>query len=339
MIYTQPGAAAPARRRLGRALGGPAANLAVGCALTLAGHVTGASCIVVAGLMNVGIAIWTLMPIPSLDGWVIWSILTRSSGGDAMQRLRQVPGDSAQEGTMTDGKPECPRHSLAKTLVLHLGPGALLTIVFLLITPAVNRAGGSGYLALLLCIPLVLVPVEVGILLVERRRLGGSWRAVITGHHEPSLSFRGGLASVVLLYAVSMVAAGIGSAAGVPILRAAEGLLPAWAIISGLPADLAPSTLWFGLALSGVVAPVVEELYFRGFLLPRIPVGEAWAPAVNAALFSAYHFFAPWNYATIFAAFLPLAYYARRRGNLVPGIIVHVLFNSVGIIVALARLA
>jgi Zn-dependent protease len=83
MIYAQPGAAAPARRRLGRSLGGPAANLAVGCALTLAGHLADASWMVVAGLMNVCIAIWTLMPVPSLDGWVIWSVLWRSRGGDA----------------------------------------------------------------------------------------------------------------------------------------------------------------------------------------------------------------------------------------------------------------
>jgi len=73
MVYAQPGAAAPARSRLRRALGGPAANLAAGCVLTLAGHVTEAPWIVVAGWMNVGIAVWTLMPIPSLDGWVVWS--------------------------------------------------------------------------------------------------------------------------------------------------------------------------------------------------------------------------------------------------------------------------
>lgn len=83
MIYTQPGAAAPACCRVGRALGGPVANLAVGCALILAGHLTEASWTVAAGAINVGVAIWTLMPVPSLDGWVIWSILTRSSGGDA----------------------------------------------------------------------------------------------------------------------------------------------------------------------------------------------------------------------------------------------------------------
>jgi hypothetical protein len=83
IIYTQPGAAAPARSRVGRALGGPAANLVVGCALMPAGHFAQASWLATAGLVNVGVAIWTLMPVPSLDGWVIWSVLMHSRGGDA----------------------------------------------------------------------------------------------------------------------------------------------------------------------------------------------------------------------------------------------------------------
>ena len=58
-------------------------------------------------------------------------------------------------------------HSLRKSLALHLAPGVLLTLGFLLAAPVVNRAGGSSYLALLLRIPLVFVPFEVGVLLVD----------------------------------------------------------------------------------------------------------------------------------------------------------------------------
>lgn len=82
IIYRQAGAAAPSRGRLGRALGGPAANLVLGCALILAGHLTEVPWAGAAGLLNAGVAIWTLMPVPSLDGWVIWSVLTRFMGGD-----------------------------------------------------------------------------------------------------------------------------------------------------------------------------------------------------------------------------------------------------------------
>lgn len=75
IIYAQPGGAAPARRRLGRALGGPAANLAVGIAPMLTGHGVQARWHFTAGLVNVCVAAWTLMPVPTLDGRVIWRIL------------------------------------------------------------------------------------------------------------------------------------------------------------------------------------------------------------------------------------------------------------------------
>ena len=68
---------------------------------------------------------------------------------------------------MPDDRQKCAPYSLAKTLALHLAPGVLLTIMFVFVAQTVSRAGGSTYLALILCIPLVLVPVELGILIVE----------------------------------------------------------------------------------------------------------------------------------------------------------------------------
>jgi hypothetical protein len=75
IIYERPGTAELQRRRLGRALGGPAASLAAGCALLLVGRVAHASWVVMAGVFNVGVCLWTLMPVPSLDGWVVWHSL------------------------------------------------------------------------------------------------------------------------------------------------------------------------------------------------------------------------------------------------------------------------
>ena len=72
------------------------------------------------------------------------------------------------------------------------------------------------------------------------------------------------------------------------------------------------------------------------FSTAKDPVSGRWAPAVNAALHSVCHFYTPWNYLVFFLAFLPLAYYVRLRGNLLPTIITHILFNSVGIILVLA---
>jgi len=82
--------------------------------------------------------------------------------------------------------------------------------------------------------------------------------------------------------------------------------------------------------------PILESLLSVVALYAiSLAAAGAWDPAANAALFSIYHMFSPWNYVVIFVTFLPLAYYVRLRGNLLPVIITHCLFNSVGIVVAL----
>ena len=228
------------------------------------------------------------------------------------------------------------RYSLRKTLFLHLAPGVLFTLVFLLAAWLMNRAGGSTYLALILCIPLVLVPCEVGVLVVERRRICWNWRSIIAPRANPRVSILDILLSVAAIYAIAQAAGALAIPSRTAILRAMAHWLPPWAVLDRLPEGISPSALWLGLFLSGLVAPIVEELYFRAFLMPRIPVPGRWAPAVNAALHSIYHFYAPWNYFMFFLAFLPLAYYVRLRGNLLPAMITHSLFNSVGIIIILA---
>jgi Zn-dependent protease len=75
IVYERPGEAEARRRRVGRATGGPAANLAAGLALLLAGWLAHASWVRAAGVINVVVGLWTLMPVPSLDGWVIWRSL------------------------------------------------------------------------------------------------------------------------------------------------------------------------------------------------------------------------------------------------------------------------
>jgi len=238
---------------------------------------------------------------------------------------------------MSTELPAPTRHCLLKSLTLHLAPGVLLFLAFLLVIPVVNRVGGSSYLALLICIPLVLVPFEAGVLLVERSRCARSWGFIVGAGRGSGLSAAEALLTSVPLYLISSALGLLVAPSRQAILRAVEHWYPPGAIVDGLPAGVSPYTLWLGLLLSGCVAPIVEELYFRGFLMPRIPLPGLWPPAVSAALFSVYHFFSPWNGVVIFALFLPLAYYVRLRGKLLPVIITHSLFNSVGLVVMLVR--
>ena len=77
-----------------------------------------------------------------------------------------------------------------------------------------------------------------------------------------------------------------------------------------------------------------EEVYFRGFLLPRIPqaLGRT-APLVHTVLFAVYHVWTPWLAPTRILGVLPLTYVTLRTRSVVPGIVAHVVLNLLDVMV------
>jgi len=89
-------------------------------------------------------------------------------------RPSQVPSDSSQTspGTDTVGVPQ---YGLLKLLVLHLLPGALATLAYLALVPLASRVHFPTMSALLLSAAIALVPLEMGHLLLQGKRLNGRW--------------------------------------------------------------------------------------------------------------------------------------------------------------------
>ena len=75
--------------------------------------------------------------------------------------------------------------------------------------------------------------------------------------------------------------------------------------------------------LTNPAAALVEELYFRGYLLPRIAYLKGWAPLFNTVLFSLQHLFSHWGNLGRILAFLPVGYTVAWKKNIYVGIIVH----------------
>ncbi len=103
----------------------------------------------------------------------------------------------------------------------------------------------------------------------------------------------------------------------------------------GIQGEFGNSFLLAVLAVA-VVAPISEEIMFRGFLFRylqgRLPL---WgAVLVSAVIFSAAH--AGWQEPTlflpIFADGLVLAYLCAKSGSIWPGVMVHMTINIVGVI-------
>jgi membrane protease YdiL (CAAX protease family) len=90
------------------------------------------------------------------------------------------------------------------------------------------------------------------------------------------------------------------------------------------PSLIIAATL-FTLAIS--LGGAVEELYFRGYLLPRGAFLGKWAPAVNMLLFSLYHFWSPWENVARILALTPFVYIVWWKRNVYLAVLVHFIIN------------
>jgi CAAX protease family protein len=224
-------------------------------------------------------------------------------------------------------------------LAFHLLPGAVFSGVLMLVSRAFIEHGLTAYLAELVLIPTCLLPMLVGVMLVSGRRLGPrpSLRRVIA-YRAP-----GTLADYIVWPILLFLCWGLASLAVIPL----SGLLEEWyltwfpaqlgthALIDGVassPPGQRHVTLVLAILLSGLLAPVVEEAYFRGFLLPRMRHLGWLAPVASALLFGLYHFFTPWGLPAIFVAFLPVAFVVRAKANFRIGVVVHAMFNLTGVL-------
>jgi membrane protease YdiL (CAAX protease family) len=229
----------------------------------------------------------------------------------------------------------------APTIVLHLLPGALGTIWYVLAAPIAMRFGLPALLALYSAI-VPIIAFELGYLLFRR----SADQRLLSADQPPRRLALGQLAVLVLL---SLAVALLGSWLLAPVeAYAASKLfawLPGWYRFADLPQYAARysratllAALAVGLALNGVAAPIVEELYFRGYLLPRLARYGRWAALINAALFSLYHFWAPWQLLSRVIVVLPWAWAAQRKQTIAVGVICHCLLNVVGTLALFASI-
>jgi membrane protease YdiL (CAAX protease family) len=245
-----------------------------------------------------------------------------------------------REGKTPDVTPE--QHSLPRSIVLHLLPGAAL-FAFVLVAAAL---GIPAILALLVGIALVIVPIELGYLLYQGRKRSGRWSVwEVVDYREPMPGRR------IALWAVPLVAWFIVMlflSVAVLDTRIADGLF-SWypesvREFASLEGDSTYAT-WVvvivfaaAFAINGILGPVVEELYFRGHLLPRIDRFGRGAPVLNAVLFSLYHFWTPWQNIGRILGLLPWIYTVWRKRSLALSMAVHISVNCIFLLLVLASL-
>ena len=232
---------------------------------------------------------------------------------------------------ITDQIPDS--HTIGISILLHLLPGVLIGLGYWTVLPALQSAGYPSIMALMVAVALILVPFELGYLLLQGYRKHG--RLSLKG----LIAYRDAIPIWQYVIWVSLLFVGVGLIFTLmrPVDTFLQTTLFAWlpTLESGLEGGFDRDTLIVTYAMVAVfgalVGPIVEELYFRGYLLPRMAYAGKRAPLLHSFLFALYHVFTPWMILTRTLGMLPLVYAVRRR-NLALSIIVHVMVNAIDVI-------
>jgi membrane protease YdiL (CAAX protease family) len=231
-----------------------------------------------------------------------------------------------------------PQHPLWLSIVLSLFPGVALGAFIVGTAPVLKGWGLDPIFALFGGIGLVIVPLELGFLALVARRTTGSWSPLAVTDYRSKLPPRRllpmafGLAiwfiftliawkSLLEGWVIDWLPSWVPDSIRQFAQTNAEGDLPSAGIVAGL--------LVIAFVFNGLVGPMIEELYFRGFLLPRIDRYGVWAPILNTLLFSLYRMWTPWRWTQIAIGFLPLALAAWRTRSLYVSMTAHVTVNIV----------
>ena len=161
--------------------------------------------------------------------------------------------------------------------MLHLLPGVLIVVFFMAVAPLVVRGFGfPPVMVIYLASVFVLVPFELGYLIYQARKQGTSLGNIVL-YRQPVP-----IGQFVLLVVALFVGSSLIGALLYPADFFVQENLFSWIpgeydVTNGLywgAARYSTATLlitWvFGLVVNVIVTPVVKEMYFRGYLLPRI---------------------------------------------------------------------
>jgi membrane protease YdiL (CAAX protease family) len=234
--------------------------------------------------------------------------------------------------------PQVQRLGIPALLVLHLLPGVIATLIFVVLAAPIEAAGYPPLAAFLVAIAAGIVPFELGAVVLAGRQVAGSTELLAAVPYRRRIRGRNWLILFPALLLAAVVGFGVFALLEAPIREGIFAWLPDW-FVAPVPLDGITdysASAWivtlaaFGV-LNAIVGPVVEELYFRGFLLPRMSQFGQWAPLINVVLFSLYHLWSPWQFLSRVAGVSPFAYAVWRTQNVWLGVAVHIALNTISV--------
>ena len=201
-------------------------------------------------------------------------------------------------------------------------------------------------MGLIIAIAVMLIPLQLGWLLFQAKRKSDTYDIKSVVHFRKKVPAWQFILLVLGIFLwMGFIFFVVGPLPDSYFMQNWFSWMPEWLQIGGVPSSMVgfdrAELITVGILMlifNGFAGPIIEELYFRGYLLPRMQRFGALAPLLNAVLFSLYHFFSPWQNLTRTLALIPFVYVVWWKRNIYIGMAAHVMgnvFSSIGLLVFL----
>mgnify|MGYP001819755067 CR=1 FL=1 len=227
-----------------------------------------------------------------------------------------------------------PQHSLLKSILLHILPGAFTALAFVLLKPLLDASGFPPLLAFLLAILLVDLPLQLALMLFEGKKLNGrlSLKGVVL--YRDKVSWKTFALVFVAAFVVVYTLVTLVTPLTAYLTETVFSGLPEWMFLEeqtqyqAYAKSALLATFALQLILTGLALPWVEELYFRGYLLPRLSRCGKWAPLLGGLFFGLYHVWQLFSFPTLFLLGAALAVVVWWKRDIRISIALHVFANA-----------
>ena len=223
--------------------------------------------------------------------------------------------------------------SSTQLIIEHFYLGIIMTAVYIIASPLLIEHGYPSFAALLLIEVAVLAPIVALHLAYLARSNGGtgSFAALIPYRRKAKTShfITWSLLGIALIVGFYIVLYPL----GLELRETVFSWLPEWYFNPSYGAQsLETLAMVFlaGIVIDGLIGPIAEELFFRGYLLSRMEHLKGWAPIINGAFFGLYHFWQPHNLIALVIIGIILSYIVWKTKNVYIAIVVHCAINIFG---------
>jgi membrane protease YdiL (CAAX protease family) len=227
--------------------------------------------------------------------------------------------------------------SFAWMVVLHLLPSALAMLMMLFAGPLLKSIGVLPSVPIIFVfVAPVLVLMQLGFLYYKGKQLNSkfSLQGIVLYRDEPISWWKLAALALPLLAWIAFVWLVIKPPINEYFIEHFFTWMPAYFFddyfLNNLnqypPIMLKITGVFFVLSIT--LGGAVEELYFRGYLLPRMaPLGN-WAPIINIVFFSMYHLWSPWENVVRVLGLLPWIFAVWRTRNIYLSLLIHIIINA-----------